>query len=316
MFNNNFKNKYLRYTNSDSADDENDIDITESENNSRNIDLIVNKLENKLNENNEFNVKMTSQNQETARTTKMNESNANNLSDLMQKNIKIKENDNSIDIGDSIYSVNSLPKSNKIGKSAIDIDISLNSNNLKELQKEEKEKNEIKNLNLIQILNNTNENSNNKNNNINMNRNNKNNYVSRNKILSTGSSLNTLSTQFDNSKYFLNKTNGNLILSNKIKKNNNENKNNNKKENNLDLNLKLTLNEEKKNKENELQTKNKNNSNLNNKKNNKCLEKFKCTFKKSNRVRRKCNYITLLRNICLTIIITSAFGFYILIFIY
>ena len=104
MFNNIYKNKYLRYTNSDSADDENDNDITESENNSRNIDLIVNKLENKLNENNnEYNIKITSQNQETTRTTKMNESGINNFPNLIQKNIKIKENDTSIDIGDSLY---------------------------------------------------------------------------------------------------------------------------------------------------------------------------------------------------------------------
>ena len=117
MFNNIYKNKYLRYTNSDSADDENDNDITESENNSRNIDLIVNKLENKLNENN--NMKMTSQNQETTRTSKMNESNINNFPNLIQKNIKIKENDTSIDIGDSLYSVNSLPKSIKLGNTRI-----------------------------------------------------------------------------------------------------------------------------------------------------------------------------------------------------
>ena len=106
MFNNIYKNKYLRYTNSDSADDENDNDITESENNSRNIDLIVNKLENKLNENN--NMKMTSQNQETTRTSKMNESNINNFPNLIQKNIRIKEYETSLDIGDSIYSVNSF----------------------------------------------------------------------------------------------------------------------------------------------------------------------------------------------------------------
>ena len=98
MFNNIYKNKYLRYTNSDSADDENDNDITESENNSRNIDLIVNKLENKLNENN--NMKMTSQNQETTRTSKMNESNINNFPNLIQKNIRIKEYETSLDIGE------------------------------------------------------------------------------------------------------------------------------------------------------------------------------------------------------------------------
>ena len=288
MFNNIYKNKYLRYTNSDSADDENDNDITESENNSRNIDLIVNKLENKLNENN--NMKMTSQNQETTRTSKMNESNINNFPNLIQKNIRIKEYETSLDIGDSIYSVNSLPK-NKIGKSLIDVDISLNSNNLKEIEKEkEKEENYNKNnKDLIKIINESN---------------NKNNYITRNKILNTGnSSLNTLSTQFDNSKYFLTKTNANLILSNKIKKNPNENKNN------INMNLKLTINEESNNKVKEIGTNNKNNSNMKNKKENKTKNKIKITQK------RKCNFIAILRNIFLTIIISSAIGFYVVVFI-
>ena len=299
MFNNIYKNKYLRYTNSDSADDENDNDITESENNSRNIDLIVNRLENKLNENN--NMKMTSQNQETTRTSKMNESNINNFPNLIQKNIKIKENDTSIDIGDSIYSFNSLPKS-KIGKSLIDVDISLNSNNLKELEKEEKDKNDNKNMDLINIINKTNNDMNRQN----INANNKNNYISRNKILNTGnSSLNTLSTQFDNSKYFLTKTNGNLILSNKIKKNLNEKKNNNKKENDININLKLSINEDKNIKNKEIGIKNKNNLNKINRKDN----------KKRNRIKRKCNFITILRNIFLTIIISSAIGFYVVVFI-
>ena len=311
MFNNIYNNKYLRYTNSDSADDENEVDITESENNSRNIDLIVNKLENKLNENN--NMKMTSQNQETTRTSKMNESGINNFPNLIQKNIKIKENDTSIEIGDSLYSVNSLPKSYKMGKSLIDVDISLNSNNLKELQKEEKDKNDIKNMNLIQIIN-THSDINSKN--LNLNENNKNNFISRNKILNTGtSSLNTLSTQFDNSKYFLTKTNGNLILSNKIKKNPIENKNNNQKENNINLNLKLSLNENKNNKDKEISSKNKNNSNIANKKNNKLSEKFKCNNKRRKIIKRKCNFITILRNIFLTIIILSAIGFYVVVFI-
>ena len=288
MFNNIYKNKYLRYTNSDSADDENDNDITESENNSRNIDLIVNKLENKLNENN--NMKMTSQNQETTRTSKMNESNINNFPNLIQKNIRIKEYETSLDIGDSIYSVNSLPK-NQIGKSLIDVDISLNSNNLKEIEKEkEKEENYNKNnKDLIKIINESN---------------NKNNYITRNKILNTGnSSLNTLSTQFDNSKYFLTKTNANLILSNKIKKNPNENKNN------INMNLKLTINEESNNKVKEIGTNNKNNSNKKNKKENKTRNKIKIKKK------RKCNFIAILRNIFLTIIISSAIGFYVVVFI-
>ena len=288
MFNNIYKNKYLRYTNSDSADDENDNDITESENNSRNIDLIVNKLENKLNENN--NMKMTSQNQETTRTSKMNESNINNFPNLIQKNIRIKEYETSLDIGDSIYSVNSLPK-NKIGKSLIDVDISLNSNNLKEIEKEKEkeEKDNKNNKDLIKIINESN---------------NKNNYITRNKILNTGnSSLNTLSTQFDNSKYFLTKTNANLILSNKIKKNPNENKNN------INMNLKLTINEESNNKVKEIGTNNKNDSNMKNKKENKTRNKIKIKKK------RKCNFITVLRNIFLTIIISSAIGFYVVVFI-
>lgn len=94
----------------------------------------------------------------------------------------------------------------------------MNNNDLKELQNKE-HNNEIKNINLIQTTNNSNNNISNFNN-----MNNKNNLLSRNKILNTGSSLNTLSNYMDNSRYFLNKTNSNLIISNKIiKKNKNEN---------------------------------------------------------------------------------------------
>ena len=305
MFNNIYNNKYLRYTNSESADDENDNNISESENNSRNIDIIVNKLENKINPNNELNLKMTFQNQETTRTSKMNESNMNKISDLVQKNIKVKDNENSIDIGDSLFSVNSIPKSIKMGKSLIDIDISLNNNNLNELQKEEKnekENNDINKLNLILMTNNSN----------NMNRNNKNNLLSRNKILNTGTSLNTLSTHLDNSKYFLTKTNGNLIVTNKIKKNKEDIKN--EKENKIDLNLKFSLDEDK-NKEKAPKTKNNTNLDKNNKV--KCFQKIKCNFNKKNKIRRrrKCNFITLLRNFFLTIIIVSAIGFYVMVFI-
>ena len=305
MYNNIYKNKYLRYTNSESADDENDNEFTESENNSRNIDIIVNKLEDKLNNN--FINKLTSQNQETTRTSKMNESNMNNLSDLFVKNIKNKDNENSIDISDSLYSVNSINKSIKFGKSSLDIDISMNNNDLKELQNKE-HNNEIKNINLIQTTNNSNNNISNFNN-----MNNKNNLLSRNKILNTGSSLNTLSNYMDNSRYFLNKTNSNLIISNKIiKKNKNENINN------KDKKIELNLKEDKENKKNDIINKQNNKSNkVKNKYNNKCFHKIKCSFKIRNKIKcKKCNFITLLRNIFLTIIILSALGFYILVFLF
>jgi len=81
------------------------------------------------------------------------------------------------------------------------------------------------------------------------------------------------------------------------------------------LNLKLSINEEKNDKNNEISTKNKNKSNLNRKKNNKFLEKIKCDNNRRNRIRRKCNFITILRNIFLTIIISSAIGFYVVVFI-
>ena len=109
----------------------------------------------------------------------------------------------------------------------------------------------------------------------------------------------------DNSKYFLMRTNGNLIVSNKIIKNNNVN--NNKKENKIDLNLKLTMNEDIKSKEKEKEI---------NTKNKKEIKKHK-TINVNYRIKRKfkCNFITLLRNICLTIIIVSAIGFYLVVFL-
>ena len=297
MFNREHKKKYLRYT--DSIDDDNNSE--ESENGKGNIDLIINKLEKKVNTGNinsgnaDVILKITSQNQETTRTTNNNNSLINNLSDLLPHNIKEKENDNSQEIGNSIVSVNSIQKNIKISpKPMIDIDISLNKDLKEEL--EIQENNEINKIFLS---------TNNSNANININKN----LISRNKILNTNennnNNISTLSTHFDNSRYFLNKKNIGLITASKIEKENKE-KNDKKKD---------IKEENDKGKKNEKKEKNKNIKIY--KKNYKYNSFWNECFDKRNWKRkcRKCNIITIIRNIFITIIVLSAIAFYTTIFI-
>jgi len=303
MFSKDHKKKYLRYT--DSVDDDNNSE--ESENGKGNIDLIINKLEKKVNTGNinsgnqEVILKMISKNQDITRTTKNNDSFLNNISNLLPKNIKEKDNEVSQDVGSSVISVNSIMKEiKKPSKPMIDVDISLN-NDLKD-ELEMQENNECIKQNLIISTNNSNVNSNN-------------NILSRNKIINVGetNNLSTLSTHLDNSRFFLNKKNNGLITATKMEKENKE-------KNDKDLKAKLVVNEDKKNekdkkmknkkekkiiKENNIKIKNRYNSIFNN-----------CCDKRSWRIRnRNCNFITILRDIFITIIIVSALAFYATIFI-
>jgi len=302
MFNKEHRKKYLRYT--DSIDDDNNSD--ESENGRGNIDLIINKLEKNVNTGNinsgnaDVILKITSQNQETTRTTKNNDSLINNISNLLPNNIKEKDNEISQDIGNSIISVNSIQKPVKISpKPLIDVDISLN-NDLKE-ELENQENNGINKF----ILSTNNSNINN-------------NLLSRNKILNTNekNNLSTLSTHLDNSRYFLTKKTNGLITANKIEKDYKEK--NNKEKND---NLKLTINE-KKEKDKDKNNK-KDNKQIDKKINKKYKRKYRYNsfwsdcFNKRNCKRRcrNCNLITIIRDIFITIIVLSALAFYATIFI-
>ena len=308
MFNKNHKKKYLRYT--DSVDDDNNSG--ESENEKGNIDLIINKLEKKVNTGNihsgnaDVILKMTSQNQDTARTTKNNDSLINNLSNLIANNIQEKDNDLSQDIGNSIISANSMPKTLK--KSLIDVDINLN-NDLKE-DLEMQENNGGNKFNVILSTNNSNSNFNN---NFNSN---SNNLLSRNKILNINekSTLSTLSQHLDNSKYFLNKKNNGLITNAKNEKETKEkNDKNNKKE---DVNIKLSINDKDEKIKDKKNKKIKNIKKIN-------IKKYRlkffwsdcCDKTKWRRRWRNCNIITIIRDIFITIIIVSALAFYATIFI-
>ena len=306
MFNKSHKKKYLRYT--DSVDDDNNSE--ESENEKGNIDLIINKLEKKVNTGNihsgnaDVILKMTSQNQDTARTTKNNDSLINNISNLIPKNIQEKDNDLSQDIGNSIISVNSMPKTiKKSTKSLIDVDISLN-NDLKE-DLEMQENNGGNKFNVILSTNNSNSNFNNNINN--------NNLLSRNKILNVNekSTLSTLSQHLDNSKYFLNKKNNGLITNAKNEKEKKEK--NDKKE---DINVKLSINEKDAKIKDKKIKRNKNMAKINIKKYKFKLFWIDCCDKTRWRRRcRNCNIITIIRDIFITIIIVSALAFYATIFI-
>ena len=295
MFNKEHRKKYLRYT--DSIDDDNNSD--ESENGRGNIDLIINKLEKNVNTGNaDVILKITSQNQETTRTTKNNDSIINNISNFLPNNIKEKDSENSQDIGNSIISVNSIQKPVKISpKLLIDVDISLN-NDLKE----ELENQENNGTNKF-ILSTNNSNINN-------------NLLSRNKILNTNekNNLSTLSTHLDNSRFFLNKKTNGLITANKIEKDNKEKNDKEKKDN-----LKLTINEkEEKDKDNK-----KDKKQIDKKINKKYKRKYRYNsfwsdcFNKRNCKRRcrNCNIITIIRDIFITIIVLSALAFYATIFI-
>lgn len=300
MFNRNHKKKYLRYV--ESADED---DNHESDSGRGNIDLIITKLQKQVNPGNihsgnaDVILKMCLNNQDSS--SKKDGSFTNNLSDILNRNIKEKNEDVSQDIGNSVISVNSIQKGIKIQpKPMIDIDISLNDNLKDELDLQEKNSNYILSTN----------NSNNK-------------ILSRNKIIEGEISLNTLSSAYlDNSKYFLNKKTTGMLTSISKTVNGGEklkdfkNKNDNDKDNNKNI----EENQKKEEKE-KVKTKNlpKTNNNRIIKKNNKFYNFFKCnTYNKREwRRRRRCrdfNIITCIRNIFISIIIISAVSFYGIIF--
>lgn len=300
MFNRNHKTKYLRYVESADEDDNN-----ESDSGRGNIDLIITKLQKQVNPGNihsgnaDVILKMCVNNQDSS--SKKEESFINNISDMLNRNIKEKNEDVSQDIGNSVISVNSINKGIKIqAKPMIDIDISLNDNLKDELDLQEKNSNYILSTS----------NSNNK-------------ILSRNKIIEGEINLNTLSSAYlDNSKYFLNKKSTGLLTSISKTTNGGEKLKDLKNKNDNDNDKKIDENQKKEGKEKE-EIKTKKLPKINNriiKKNNKFYNFFKCNKscnKRKWRRRRWCrdfNIITCIRNIFISIIIISAVSFYGIIF--
>jgi hypothetical protein len=305
------KKKYIRFT--DSVDDDNNSE--ESDNDQGNIDLIINKLENKVSLGNinsgnaDVILKKIPNNQEIIRSSK-NGSFINNISNLLQNNIKEKDIEISQNIGNSIISVNSNPKGIKISPKPmidVDIDISLNSD-LKDALVLNESKEGNNKYNIILSTNNSNTNSNT-------------NFLSRNNILGMGGNniLRILSTHLDNSRFFINKKTKGLITTTKMGKENKE-------KNEKDINLKMSIDEEKSNdkEKNVKNVKDKTEKNKTINKNNNIKKKYRIKnnsfndyfYKKYRRKKwRNCNYITILRNIFITIIIVSSLAFYATIFI-
>lgn len=293
MFSRNHKNKYLRYVDSANEDDNN-----ESDSGRGNIDLIITKLQKQVNPGNihsgnaDVILKMCLNNQDTS--SKKDGSFINNISDMLNRNIKEKNEDVSQDIGNSVISVNSVQKGIKIqAKPMIDIDISLNDNLKDELDLQEKNSNYILSTS----------NSNNK-------------ILSRNKIIEGEINLNTLSSAYlDNSKYFLNKKSAGMLTSISKTANGGEKLINFKNKDDKDKVQKVEDNQKKEEKE---KVKTKKLPPINNriiKKKNKFYNFFKCKScnKRKWRRRRRCrdfNIITCIRNIFISIIIISAVSFY------
>lgn len=312
MFNKEDKKKYLRFT--DSVEDNNNR--LENELGRRNIDLIINKLERKVNTGNinsgnaDVILKISSQNQETTRTTKNNDSLINNLSNLLaNNNIVEKDNEVSQELVNNANQQNPNKKEIKISaKAMIDVDIDLNNNLKDELEVQETNK-----FNLILSTSNSHSNMSTKNN-----------ILSRNKLEnktdnsinnSNNNNLSTLSAHFDNSRYFLNKKGSGLIPAKKIdKKSVQNNEKGNDKGNNMSL--KFSINNGKKDMKKNLVTEQQNKDlNLVNK-NNKCKIITKCIQKINYRNRyRSCNIMNILRNIFIGLIIITALAFYATIFI-
>jgi len=312
MFNKEDKKKYLRFT--DSVEDNNNR--LENELGRRNIDLIINKLERKVNTGNinsgnaDVILKISSQNQETTRTTKNNDSLINNLSNLLaNNNIVEKDNEVSQELVNNANQQNPNKKEIKISaKAMIDVDIDLNNNLKDELEVQETNK-----FNLILSTSNSHSNMSTKNN-----------ILSRNKLEnktdnsinnSNNNNLSTLSAHFDNSRYFLNKKGSGLIPAKKIdKKSVQNNEKGNDKGNNMSL--KFSINNGKKDMKKNLVTEQHNKDlNLVNK-NNKCKIITKCIQKINYRNRyRSCNIMNILRNIFIGLIIITALAFYATIFI-
>lgn len=296
MLNKNKKKKYRHYI--DSIDDDNG---SESEYEKGNIDLIINKLENKLNTGNinsgnaDVILKIPQKNEETRRSSKISEGIIKNIPQLLEnKNIKEKDNELSQENCESSME-NGMKISNN---SLVDIDLNINVNNN---LKENLEKNENNKSDLILSTNNSHKNTD-------MNSN----ILSRNKLTNINeNNLSKLSIHLDNSRYFLGKRN-NLGLISLNKNNDAKNNKDNKKENNI-------KNDMKKEKKRERMR----NNNIIMKKRNKITfgYKFKLFWndffdeRTWRRRCRNCNIVTIIRDIFITIIVVSALAFYATIFI-
>ena len=251
MLNKHKKKKNLNYI--DSIDDDNN---TESEYENGNIDLIINKLENKLNTGNinsgnaDVILKIPQKNEEARRASRISEGTIKNISHLLENN-NIKEKDNNELSQENCE--NSLENGMKLSNnSMIDIDVNIN-NNLKEnLVKNENNKSDL-------ILS-----TNNSYRNTDMN----NNILSRNKLTNINeNNLSKLSLHLDNSRYFLGKNNLGLISLNKNNVKYNKDNNENKKENGIKEEVKKEEKEKKR-------VKIRNNNIITNKKN-----KITCGYK-------------------------------------
>ena len=279
---------------------EDEVDNNESDSGRGNIDLIITKLQKQVNPGNihsgnaDVILKMCFNNQDSS--SKKEESFINNISDMLNRNIKEKNEDVSQDIGNSVISVNSIQKGIKIqAKPMIDIDISLNDNLKDELDLQEKNSNYILSTS----------NSNNK-------------ILSRNKIIEGEINLNTLSSAYlDNSKYFLNKKSTGMLTSISKTINGGEKLKDFKNKDNKDNDRKTEDNQKKEEKVKARKIPTNNNRII--KKQNKFYNFFKCNScnKREWRRRRWCrdfNIITCIRNIFISIIIISAVSFYGIIF--
>ena len=311
MFNKEDKKKYLRFT--DSA--ENNNKCLENEFGPRNIDLIINKLEKKVNTGNinsgnaDVILKISSQNQETTRTSKNNDSLINNLSNLLANhNIVEKDNEASQELANNANQQNPNKKEIKISaKAMIDVDIDLNNNLKDELEVQETNK-----FNLILSTSNSHANMNSKN--IILSRNKLENKTDNSINNSNNNNISTLSTHFDNSRYFLNKKASRLIPAKKIDKKSIQ-KSENEKDKGNNMSLKFSINNSKKDmKKNLVTDEQKKDINLN--QNNKFNVIIKCIKKINYRNRyRSCNIMNVLRNIFIGLIIITALAFYATIFI-
>ena len=312
MFNKEDKKKYLRFT--DSA--ENNNKCSENELGRRNIDLIINKLEKKVNTGNinsgnaDVILKISSQNQETTRTSKNNDSLVNNLSNLLaNNNIVEKDNEVSEELANNANQQNPNKKEKKISaKAMVDVDIDLNNNLKDELEVQETNK-----FNLVLSTSNSHANMNSKN--IILSRNKLENKTDNSINNSNNNNISTLSTHFDNSRYFLNKKASRLIPAKKIDKKSIQ-KSENEKDKGNNMSLKFSINNSKKDmKKNLVTDEQKKDLNLLNK-NNKYNVIIKCIKKINYRNRyRSCNIMNVLRNILIGLIIIIALVFYATIFI-
>lgn len=295
MYSKDHKKKYLKFHD---IIDEDSIN-SESEKRRKNFDLIITTLQSKINPDNIYNanneVKLKIDNQESTRTSKNDDPQMNNFSNLPNKNIREKEDDISQDFASSQISENF--KSQDISSnSKIDAEINLN--------------NEIKNdLEISEHTNNTNENKCNIILSTACNNLNKKNILSRNKILNNNG-IKTNSSYFDNSRYFLNKKTYDLIPSNKIyKERNHINKNLDKEKKYEEDNNKVKFEKENKDKKKYII----NAVNINNVPNSVNNKKFHKKRGWRKRCRRE-NYITLCRDIFIIFIVVSAISFYATIF--